>query len=247
MAANRGFLLTSMLERFQAEIGKRILKLPRSHNNLSVRVGLKWPSFTVTILLGKLVFLAKLLADTPNSDTSSHRIFHTLAAKGDIYDISLVQQCKELELLFGTNYLDQCLAAPDEATHIVRDAKQHLIDADWSRTISLTATHTSLSHVSCPTLVNKWTSLWDKALDYGTVGTKISQSVFRLLCRPVYGDRTCPHCLNTIPEGDTFLQHLVSAHDVGYNTILTSLNTDMATPFEPPKFELINTLFIYFV
>ena len=31
--------LTAVLERFQAEIGKRILQLPKFHSNISVRVG----------------------------------------------------------------------------------------------------------------------------------------------------------------------------------------------------------------
>ena len=53
--------LTAMLDRFQAEIGKRILQLPKFHSNISVRVALKWPSFTVLILHRKLMFLAKLL------------------------------------------------------------------------------------------------------------------------------------------------------------------------------------------
>ena len=54
----------TMLETFQAEIGKWILKLPHSHNNISVCVGLKWPSFVVTILLQKLTLLAKLVSNT---------------------------------------------------------------------------------------------------------------------------------------------------------------------------------------
>ena len=83
--------LIARLERFQAEIGKRVLKLTRFHNNISVRVGLKWPSFVMTILYRKLCFLAKLLSK--KSDSNSYRIFYTLASKGDISDISIVQQC----------------------------------------------------------------------------------------------------------------------------------------------------------
>ena len=70
---------------------------------------LKWPSFTV-------MFLAKLLTSKNNS--SSVRIFHTMVSKGDAFKISLVQQCKELELFFGTNYLQQCLNSPDNAIHM---------------------------------------------------------------------------------------------------------------------------------
>ena len=60
--------IATMLDRFQAEVGKRILRLPRSHNNLSVCVGLKWPSFLMTILMRKLAFLAKLLSNKMDSN-----------------------------------------------------------------------------------------------------------------------------------------------------------------------------------
>ena len=58
------------------------------------------------------------------------------------------QECKELELFFGTNYLQQCLNSPDNAIHIVREAKSHLIEEDWNQTISIALTHSSLVHVT---------------------------------------------------------------------------------------------------
>ena len=81
-------LIVTMLNTFQADIGKRILKLPRSHNNLSVRVGLKRRSCMVMIMLRKRTFLAKLLSNT--TDSSSHRIIQTLASKGDVFSISVI-------------------------------------------------------------------------------------------------------------------------------------------------------------
>ena len=53
------------------------------------RVGLKWPSFVMTIVYRKLCFLAKLLSK--KLDSSNYRIFYTLASKGDISIISIVQ------------------------------------------------------------------------------------------------------------------------------------------------------------
>ena len=46
--------LIARLERFQAEIGKHILKPTRFHNNISVQVGLKWPRFVMIFLYRKL-------------------------------------------------------------------------------------------------------------------------------------------------------------------------------------------------
>ena len=93
-----------------------------SHNYLSVCVGLQWPS--LVILMQKLTFL--VLSNI--TDSNSCRICQTLASKGDITNISLVQQCRELEMKFGTNILQQCLAAPADAIYT---AKSHLLEADW--------------------------------------------------------------------------------------------------------------------
>lgn len=43
--------LMCLLDKFQAEVGKRILKLPRFHTNISVLLGLKWPSFRLVVLI----------------------------------------------------------------------------------------------------------------------------------------------------------------------------------------------------
>ena len=48
-----------------------------------------------------LMFLAKLL--TSKSNSSSVRIFHTMVSKGDVFKISLVQQCKELVVKYNTH------------------------------------------------------------------------------------------------------------------------------------------------
>ena len=88
------------------------------------------------------------VADYSKSNSSSVRNFHTMVSKGVVFKISLVLQCKELELFFGTNYLQQCLNSPDNAIHIVREAKSHLIEEDWNRTISIALTHSSLVHVT---------------------------------------------------------------------------------------------------
>ena len=67
-------------------------------------------------LLGKLTFLSKLLSNY--KDTMSSRIFISLAI-GDIYNISVVQQCKTLEATLATDIVDRCLSNSNNAPEIV--------------------------------------------------------------------------------------------------------------------------------
>ena len=76
-----------------------MLKLPHSHNYVPV-------NSCGAQICDDDAFLAK-------SDSNSCRICHSLATtKGDVLNISIVQQCLELEMLFGTKVLEHCLAAP---------------------------------------------------------------------------------------------------------------------------------------
>ena len=59
-----------------------------------MRVGLQWASVATRILIRKLTFLAKLLANT--DDIISSRIFTSLAIV-DVYNVGIVQQCQMLE------------------------------------------------------------------------------------------------------------------------------------------------------
>ena len=92
----------ALLESCQAEIGKRILGLSKYHLNASTLIGLHWPSVTLRILICKLGFLAKLLK---GEEKLSAQVLHTLACE----DISLIQQCRTLEHLIGTNHLQSFL------------------------------------------------------------------------------------------------------------------------------------------
>ena len=90
------------LESFQCEIRRRILRLRKFSSNNAVRSGLHWPSVATRILLRKLMFLSKLLYST--RDSLSSRVFTSLAMN-DIYEISIVQQCKMLESSSDTDIL----------------------------------------------------------------------------------------------------------------------------------------------
>ena len=200
------------LESFQAEIGKRILGISKYHSDISTLIGLHWPSVKARILCQKLTFLAKLLED---DDCLSSQVFRTLASD-DIYDISIVQQCRLLEQGIGTNYLQLCLEDPLTARSIVCEAKRDILSRDWASTLLASKTHPSLTVVvATDEIASTWNRLWDEALEYGVRGTRLMQGLFAALTRPVFGGRACPHCKDVISS--SYPEHLFTKHLVSYN------------------------------
>ena len=59
-------------------------------------------------------------------------------------------------MLFSTRFVEQCLAAPENAVHIVCEAKSCLVEADWKQTISFASLHPSLTHMCSSMLVDEW-------------------------------------------------------------------------------------------
>ena len=78
--------LLKKLESFQCEIGKRILRLPKSSANNIVRMALLWPSIRARVLCIKLSFLLKVMRD---KDSLSSQVFRSLAAD-DVESLVLV-------------------------------------------------------------------------------------------------------------------------------------------------------------
>ena len=180
------------LESFQCEIGCRILRLPKFYSNNAVRIGLHWPSVATRILLRKLMILSKLLCST--RDSLSSRVFTSLAMN-DIYEISIVQQCKMLESSLDTDILAKCLTSPENAVEIVKTNKNLILKQDFCKLIYIYIS-LSLSNQSSARLVARvaehtsWHRLWDMALDKGVKGTRTLQRVFKELSRP----KPCSKC-----------------------------------------------------
>ena len=203
--------LLNKLEKFQSEIGRRILGISKYHADTAPLIGLHWSSITARVLIRKLNFLSSLLES--DCQKLSACVFRSLAAE-DIQNISLVQQIRWLENELRVSLvINKCLADPDTARIIVKSSQQHIVDLDWSRTMSKAASHLSLKHViSSPTIASSWCRLWDQALDYGVRGTKLSQSLFRCLTKPLFGDRVCNLCVSIIPTPMSYFEHLCSTH-----------------------------------
>ena len=75
----------NLLERFQAELGRKILKLSNHHSTLSTLIGLSWPTIKARLLSQKLHFLVKAI-EIYNMVT---RTFRTIAS----HNIPIVEQC----------------------------------------------------------------------------------------------------------------------------------------------------------
>ena len=180
----------SQLERFQAELGRRILKLPSFFSTSTVCICLCWPSMASRILVRKLSFLAKLLFPQ-NHSISSHMF--TSAAITDPLNISIIQQCRLLESITHTEVLHLCLDDPECAPAIVRSMKEEIFKSDLSRLITLSESHSS-HYIAEIARDISWRYLWDLALDRGIQGTHQLQRIIYLLSRPIFNRTYCPTC-----------------------------------------------------
>ena len=100
--------LIRQLESFQAELAKRILRLPRHTSNNVTRMALQWPSMRARILIIKLSFLLRVSRD--NRSLSS-RVFRSLATS-EVESLIIVWQCRFLESPLQSNFTSSVLASP---------------------------------------------------------------------------------------------------------------------------------------
>ena len=106
------------IESFQAELRKRILKLPKFTSNNIPLLTLNWPSMCARILCSKLSFLHRIY-HVQNTSLSS-QVFNSIAAS-DVMSMSLVKQCKFLEAKLGTEFTNEVLSQSELS---LRDLKK---------------------------------------------------------------------------------------------------------------------------
>ena len=219
------------LESFQHEIGCRILRVPKFYSKLAVRIGLHWPTVATRVLIRKFSFLSKLLSGT--KDTISRRVFSSLAME-NIYETSIVQQCRMLEANLGTCVLAKCLSDPEGAPDIIRRDKKHILKSDFKILLS-SATQRCGSAAAAARVAThtSWRRLWDVALDQGVKGTRIMQAIFKELCRPSSCFQ-CSLCDSVVPSNSSCLEHACTNHpsemeNLSYNHLISLLiNADSA-------------------
>ena len=80
------------LEKFQGEMAKRILKLPKWFSNTAAKIAMGWSSMNVICTIRKLKLLSRT---TTKEDGVTSRAFSSLV--DDVESLCLVKQCTELE------------------------------------------------------------------------------------------------------------------------------------------------------
>ena len=173
-----------LLESFQGEVGRRILKLSKHHSSLSTRLGLRWPSVTARIFLRKLSLLSKVCKE---SDNIGSHIFSELHQNS----LKLVQECRTIEgKLSSDGHTDALL----RDTSSLNEIKRQVLQADWASCITEASHHQSTALASRIATEISWMKLWDMALDHGPCGTNSLQALYRELTRPQLKPDTCYLC-----------------------------------------------------
>ena len=136
---------------------------------------------------------------TNSSDISVRSIKKTLrkADQNYIWDQAanhepgplIVQQCRFLEQIYGTNLTSSLLTNSSDIS--VRSIKKTLRKADQNYIWDQAANHNSLSLMSRDV---SWPRLWDTARDHGPQPALLLQAVLRMLTSPTYKESSCSHC-----------------------------------------------------
>ena len=115
------------LERFQGEMAKRILQLPKWYSNKVACTALGWNSIHSLCTIRKLRFL--LRAKT-NEESICYRTFSALV--DDIEGLCLVRECRELEERYKSNFTTQVLEATEyqEGVCILKEAEELITKKD---------------------------------------------------------------------------------------------------------------------
>ena len=153
--------LLQKLESFQAELAKRILRLPACTSNNTALMALQWPSMRARILIIKLCFLFKVVI----SDlTLSARVFRSLAAS-DVESLVIIRQCRFLEFIYKSNYTTAVLTSSDEISN--HSLKKEILELDLSLLHANASTHPSHVQAVASSIDGSWLRLWDLALERG--------------------------------------------------------------------------------
>ena len=114
--------LIDTIESCQAQLGKRILRLPKNTANVVPRLALHWPAVQTRILIRKFCFLHKCV----ESVAISGEVLRSMVSSGSTP--SLIEQCRFLELPLGTNYTEKIVSCTaSEPTPSNKEIKKKLL------------------------------------------------------------------------------------------------------------------------
>ena len=134
--------LLKRLESFQAEIGKRILQLPKYTSNSVPLLVLRWPLMYARILCSKMSLLFKICNDEDGSSLRAQTF--TAIAATDVNSLSIVKQCRFLQSNFPSLSVLTDEALCKSHTLSLRSLKEKKLKADRTRTMVSSAEHSSL-------------------------------------------------------------------------------------------------------
>ena len=163
-------------------VGSKILRLTRFHSNISVLIGLDWPSMRARLLIRKLNFMRKLVGE--GEAKLSTEILHAFASK-DVSQLTITEQCRYLETVYETNFTGEVLTSADSWGSI----QKKILTTDKELRANFAKTHQSLKHLSSIHSELSWLKIWETALDYGVKGSKsaLSLSLPNFLPTTVWG------------------------------------------------------------
>ena len=201
--------LLQKLEPFQAELAKRILRLPKHTSNHASLLALQWPSVRSRVLMIKLTYLLKVIR---NDISLSSRVFRSLAAS-DVEALQLVRQCRFLELTTKSNFTTSVLTTPEDIS--LPSMKKDLIKQDQIDFQVSATNHRSQHYVKviAASPEGSWPKVWDTALERGAFGTTCSLAVLRLLSLHPLSDNRCPvaDCTHEVGS-EPLCVHFLAAH-----------------------------------
>ena len=143
--------------------------------------------------------------------------------------MSLVQQCIFLDSKLKTNCTAQILGDVDNTSLNIKKLKESIISTDRQLILDDACKHQSV------TLASKinWLRVWEAARDKGPYWTNVAQSFYRILTRPLFGDRVCNKCDSVIQEDTSYFSHLTQTHvpsTVDISRLLTDLRSHDSDP-----------------
>ena len=129
-----------------------------------------------------------------------------LALSDDTASICLVRECRELEEVFGTHFIQEILS--DNAPPI-REVKDAIHERDRTKLTAKCSEKAPMIAAVARRIT--WSRLWDSALDLGDKSVKGLQSLSRAMSHHGCGNHPCPLC-DTAPLPATVLDHLLDCH-----------------------------------
>ena len=123
----------------------------------------------------------------------------------------LVQQCKFLEQVYGSNLTNTMLQQQGNDELIsLRSIKDTLLKADYNHIWDKVSSRDSLTLLSRDV---HWLKLWDVVREYGIQGVRSIISVLRAITAPVFSDDyTCNLCCFVYSKGTPPATHLAEIH-----------------------------------